>query len=65
MSSTIWLSQDLAGISCMSMAEMFLVTYNGLPDCDLDCAFAEYVIGISMGQGRILDRQPSLPEKIH
>ena len=49
----------------MSMAEMFLATYSGPPDGDLDTAFAEYIIGVSMGQGRILDWQPSLPQKIH
>ena len=49
----------------MSMAEMFLATYSGPPDGDLDYAFAEYVIGVSMGQGFIIDRQPSPPEKIH
>jgi hypothetical protein len=49
----------------MSMAEMFLAMYTGPPNGDLDYAFAEYIIGVSMGQGRILDRQPSLPQKIH
>lgn len=49
----------------MSMAEMFLATYSGPPDGDLDYAFAEYVIGVSMGQGRILDSRPSPPQKIH
>jgi hypothetical protein len=49
----------------MTMAEMFLATYNGPPNGDLDYAFAEYIIGVSMGQGRILDWQPSPPPEIH
>jgi hypothetical protein len=49
----------------MTMAEMFLATYTGPPNGDLDYAFAEYIIRVSMGQGRILDRQPSLPQEIH
>jgi hypothetical protein len=48
----------------MAMAEMFLATYSGPPDGDLDYAFVEYIIGVSMGQGRILDWQPSPPQKI-
>jgi hypothetical protein len=47
------------------MAEMFLATYSVSPDGDLDYAFAEYIIGVSMGQGRILDWQPTLPQEIH
>ena len=49
----------------MTMAEMFLATYSVSPDGDLDYAFAEYIIGVSMGQGRILDWQPTLPQEIH
>jgi hypothetical protein len=49
----------------MTMAEMFLATYSGPPDGDLDYAFAEYIIKLSMGQGRILDRQSSPPLAIH
>jgi hypothetical protein len=49
----------------MTMAEMFLATYNGPPDGDLDYAFAEYIIAMSMGQGQILDRQSSPPSAIH
>ena len=49
----------------MTMAEMFLATYIGPPDGDLDYAFAEYIIKLSMGQGRILDRQSSPPSAIH
>jgi len=49
----------------MTMAEMFLATYTGPPNGDLDYAFAEYIIGMSMGQGQILDWQPSPPSEIH
>ncbi len=49
----------------MTMVEMFLATYDGPPNSDLDYAFAEYIIGVSMGQGRILDWQPSPPGEIH
>lgn len=49
----------------MTMAEMFLATYNGPPDGDLDYAFAQYIIEFSMGQGRILEYRPEPPEDIH
>ncbi|MBU1564764.1 MAG: hypothetical protein KJ630_03945 [Proteobacteria bacterium] len=49
----------------MTMAEMFLATYNGPSNGDLDYAFAEYIIGVSMGHGKILDWQPSPPGEIH
>ena len=49
----------------MTMAEMFLAAYNGPPDGDLDYAFAEHIIALSMGQGKILDWQPAPPSKIH
>ena len=49
----------------MTMADMFLATYSGPPDGDLDYAFAEYIIGMSMGQGRILEWTPSPPQEIH
>ncbi|MDK9706436.1 MAG: hypothetical protein OEL83_05240 [Desulforhopalus sp.] len=49
----------------MTMVEMFLATYSGPPDGDLDYAFAEYIIRVSMGQGRILDWQPAPPQEIH
>jgi hypothetical protein len=49
----------------MTMTEMFLATYSGPPNGDLDYAFAEYIIRISMGQGQILDWQPSSPGEIH
>jgi hypothetical protein len=29
----------------MTMAEMFLATYSGPPNSDLDYAFAEYIMG--------------------
>jgi hypothetical protein len=49
----------------MTMAEMFLATYSGPSDGDLDFAFAEYIIKLAMGQGKILDRQPSPPVIMH
>ena len=49
----------------MTMAEMFLATYSGPADGDLDYAFAEYIIKLSMGQGKILDWQSSPPATIH
>jgi hypothetical protein len=48
----------------MTMAEVFLATYSSPLNGDLDYAFAEYIIGVSIGQGRILDWQPSLPQEI-
>jgi hypothetical protein len=47
-----------------AMVEMFLATYNGPPDGDLDYAFAEYFIALSMGQGKILEWRPSPPATI-
>ena len=49
----------------MEMAEMFLASYTGPADGDLDYHFAEYIINQSYGQGRIIDRKPSSPGKIH
>mgnify|MGYP003493590999 FL=1 len=49
----------------MTMAEVFLATYSGPPNGDLDYAFAEYIIRVSMGQGRILEWQPMPPQQIH
>ncbi len=49
----------------MTMADMFLATYTGPADGDLDYAFAEYVIKVSMGQGEVLEWKPSPPEVIH
>jgi len=42
----------------VTMAELFLASYTGPPDGDLDYAFAEYIIGMSMGQGQILQWDP-------
>jgi hypothetical protein len=47
------------------MAEMFLTTYSSPPNGGLDYAFAEYIIGMSMGQGQILDWRPSPPDAIN
>lgn len=49
----------------MAMAEMFLATYTGPPDADLDYAFADYIIKFSYGQGRIIEWLPAPPQKIH
>ncbi len=52
----------------MEMAEMFLAGYTGSTgpgDKDLDYHFAEYIIKMSYGQGRILEYQPNPPEPIH
>jgi len=43
----------------MEMAEMFLASYTGWPEADLDYHFAEYIIKISYGQGQILDWKPN------
>lgn len=40
------------------MAEMFLASYTGPPNEDLDYHFAEYIIKMSYGQGHILQYQP-------
>lgn len=49
----------------MTMAELFLAAYQGPSDGDLDYAFAEYIIAMSMGQGKILEWLPSAPPIIH
>lgn len=49
----------------MSMAELFLATYDGPPDGDLDFHFATYVISMSQGQGKILEHTPPPEEDIH
>lgn len=48
-----------------AMAEMFLATYTGPPDGDLDFHFAQYVISMSHGQGQILEHSPAPPEDIN
>jgi hypothetical protein len=48
-----------------AVLEMFLATYTGPANVDLDYAFAEYLVGISMGQGRILEWVPPPPMNIH
>lgn len=45
----------------MTMVDMFIAAYDGPPDGDLDYAFAEYIISFAMGQGKILEWQPSAP----
>jgi hypothetical protein len=49
----------------MEMAELFLATYNGPADGDLDYHFAEYIIKNSYGQGQILKRTPAPSGPIH
>jgi hypothetical protein len=48
-----------------AMAEMFLATYTGSADDDLDYAFADYIIKMSLGQGEILEWRPSPPQSVH
>lgn len=49
----------------MEMAEMFLATYTGPPEADLDYQFAEYIIKISYGQGQILEWRPNPNSTVH
>jgi hypothetical protein len=49
----------------MEMAEMFLATYSGPPEGDLDYHFAEYIIKQSYGQGQIIDWKPIPPGTVH
>jgi hypothetical protein len=49
----------------MTMIDMFLATYSGPPNGDLDYYFAEYVIEMSMGQGTILEWLPPPIGEIH
>ncbi len=52
----------------MEMAEMFLAGYTGstgTEEKDLDYHFAEYIIKMSYGQGKILEWRPNPPEPIH
>lgn len=49
----------------MAMADMFLATYTGPTDVDLDYQFAQYIIELSYGQGRILEYSPPPPAEIH
>jgi hypothetical protein len=47
-------AKDVVG----AMLDLFLATYHGPADGDLDFQFAEYVIRLSSGQGTILDYTP-------
>lgn len=49
----------------MTMADLFLATYTGPPAGDLDFHFAQHVISMSQGQGKILEHTPAPPEGIH
>lgn len=52
----------------MEMAEMFLAGYTGSTETDegdMDYHFAEYIIKMSYGQGRILEWKPNPPGEIH
>ena len=48
----------------MEMAELFLATYTGPAEEDLDYLFAEYIIKQSYGQGQIIEWQPNPPAEI-
>lgn len=52
----------------MEMVEMFLAGYTastGPDERDMDYHFAEYIIKMSYGQGRILEWNPNPPGEIH
>ena len=52
----------------MELVNLFLATYTGKPNSDLDYDFAQYVIKMSSGQGEILEHHPLKPtdlRKIH
>lgn len=49
----------------MTMADIFLATYTGPPNGDLDFHFAQYIIAMSQGQGKILEHTPPPPEATH
>ncbi|NOR24432.1 MAG: hypothetical protein GQ542_08565 [Desulforhopalus sp.] len=49
----------------MEMAELFLATYTGPAEGDLDYHFAEYIIKQSYGQGQIIEWQPTPSGEIH
>ncbi len=49
----------------MEMVDLFLASYTGPPDGDLDHFFAQYVIDFSHGQGEILEWTPNPPSEIH
>ena len=49
----------------MQMIEMFLASYTGPPEGDLDYAFVEYFISFSQGNGKILEYQQPPPAEIH
>jgi len=47
------------------MMELFLASYTGPPDGDLDYMFARYIIDFSQGQGEILEWERQAPGIIH
>ncbi len=49
----------------MEMVDMFLATYTGPIDGDLDYHFAEYIINNSYDQGQILEWKPTDSGEIH
>ncbi len=49
----------------MEMVEMFLASYTGPVEGDLDYHFAEYIIKNSYDQGQILEWKPNLSGEIH
>jgi len=48
-----------------AMLDLFLATYHGPADGDLDFEFVQYVIRISSGQGTILEYTPPGPPEVH
>ena len=42
----------------IAMRELFLATYSGPPEADLDLALAQHIIAQAYGQGRILEYTP-------
>jgi len=48
-----------------SMADIFLATYHGSPETDLDLALAQHIIKMSGGQGQILEHIPNAPGPVH
>lgn len=49
----------------MAMVDMFLATYSGPPEGDLDFHFAQHVITMAHGQGKILEHTPPPSKTIH
>lgn len=48
----------------MQMAGVFLAGFTEPPESDMDYNFAEYIINMSNGQGKIIEYQPNPPSTI-